>query len=82
MRSLSRSLALTAALILTGLTLPGAATTQTLGTCHVRCTGSWPFTTYQITTTKADCCSGNYSNHCPAGSTPVTQSWNSMRCAS
>lgn len=79
MRNLSRTLALTAALLLTGLTTTVSA--QTLGSCHVRCLGAFPIQSYTISTTKADCCSGNYANHCPAGTTPVTGSWNGMRCA-
>lgn len=78
MRYLARILALNAALILTGLTVQASA--SSFGECRVRCSGAG-LTTYTVYTTQADCCSGNYPNHCPAGSTPVTLSWNSMRCA-
>lgn len=81
MRNLSRAFALTAALSLTALA--GLASAASTGTCRVRCLGSGvPPVTYNITTTQSDCCSGNYTNHCPAGSTPATLSWNSTRCAS
>jgi hypothetical protein len=78
MRNLSRILALNAALILTALTLPASA--STLGSCFVRCMGALG-SSYTVSATKEDCCSGNYANHCPAGSTPVTGSWNGLRCA-
>jgi len=78
MRNLSRILALNAALILTALTIPASA--STLGSCSVRCVN--PLAPgYTFSATKADCCSGNYANHCPAGSTPITTSWNGLRCA-
>jgi hypothetical protein len=77
MRNLSRTLALSAALVLTALTIPAVA--SPLGNCAVRCVN--PIAPgYTTSTTKADCCSGNYTNHCPAGSTPVTTSWNGQRC--
>lgn len=78
MRNLSRVLGLSAALILTGLTIPASA--SSLGTCLVRCAGAPPGSSYTITTTRADCCSGNFPNSCPAGSTPYGASWNGSRC--
>jgi hypothetical protein len=79
MRNLSRSLALAAALILTGLTVQASA--APLGSCFVRCFGSgFPPASYTVSATKADCCSGNVPNYCPAGSTPGAVSWNSTRC--
>jgi hypothetical protein len=77
MKNLSRVLGLSTALILTGLTIPASA--STLGNCFVRCAGA-PGSNYSITTTRADCCSGNVPNFCPAGSTPYGASWNSLRC--
>jgi len=78
MRNLTRFLALTAAVTVTALTLPASA--ATLGTCSVRCVN--PLAPgYSFSATQADCCSGNYANHCPAPSTPVTTSWNGLRCA-
>ena len=77
MRNLFRPLALTAALILTSLTLPASA--STLGSCSVRCIGALG-AGYTVGATKEDCCSGNYPNACPAGSTPATTSWNGLRC--
>jgi hypothetical protein len=80
MRNLYRTLALAAALTLTGLTVQASTP---LGPCSVRCVGGtgFPPPTYTVGTTKEDCCSGNYSNLCPVGTTPVTISWNYMRCA-
>jgi hypothetical protein len=78
MRNLSRVFALNAALILTGLTIPASAATY--GRCLVRCSGLGPAASYTFSATQGDCCSGNYPNRCPAGSTPITVSWNSMRC--
>lgn len=80
MQNLTRVLSLTAALVLAALTIPASA--QTTGSCSVRCQGSGiPPVTYTVSATKADCCSGNVPNNCPAGSTPVVVSWNSTRCA-
>jgi hypothetical protein len=79
MRNLSRTIALTAALTLTALA--GLVSAAPLGSCRVRCLGSgFPPVTYTFSATQSDCCSGNYPNHCPAGSTPATLSWNSTRC--
>ena len=78
MRKLTRSIALAAALTLTALTVPTAVSSQSFGNCFVWCFGS--AVTYTTSTTKSDCCSGNFTNHCPAGSTPVARSWNNLRC--
>ena len=78
MRNLSRIFALSAALILTGLTIPAFASTQ--GTCLVRCGPGSGY--YYVTTTSVDCCSENFPDYCPAGSTPYGASWNGSRCLS
>jgi hypothetical protein len=77
MRNLSRILALNAALILAGLTIPVSATS--MGTCLVKCVDPRAGT-YTDVTTAGDCCSGNITNHCPSGSTPVPISWNYIHC--
>jgi hypothetical protein len=79
MRNLFRILALNAALVLAALTIPVSA--ASLGRCQVRCEGLGPTGSYTFSATQGDCCSGNYPNHCPAGSTPITVSWNNLRCA-
>jgi hypothetical protein len=78
MRKLSRILALNAALILAGQAIPVLATP--FGTCLVRCEGLGPTGSYTVTTTREDCCSGNYPNRCPEGSNPITVGWNNIRC--
>ena len=81
MRNLTRSIALAAALTVTALTAPTSVSSQSLGNCLVWCLGSgFPPVTYNVSTTKSDCCFGNFTNHCPAGSTPAARSWNSARC--
>lgn len=79
MRNLSRILALNAVLILAGLTIPVSAASY--GRCQVRCEGLGPAASYTFSATEGDCCSGNYPNRCPAGSDPITVSWNYLRCA-
>ena len=77
MRNLSRILALNAALILAGLTIPVSATP--MATCLVKCVDPMSGT-YTVVATYGDCCSGNIPNYCPSGSTPVPISWNYNRC--
>ena len=77
MRNLSRALALAAALVLTVLT--GQASAETIRNCFVKCEGA-AASSYTFGTTYANCCTWDVENHCPAGSTPIPMSWNSMRC--
>lgn len=77
MRNLSRALALAAALVLTVLTVQASAATW--GNCFVRCYGALG-SSYTVTATYADCCSGNIPNYCPPGSDAVPGSWNGARC--
>lgn len=46
-----------------------AATGSQLGSCRITCTGGGKITLVSLSTTEAQCCSGDL-NPCPAGTTP------------